>query len=83
MPVSAQPPLNSSRVDQAITNFAMVSLSGGKNVCTLPGILRLLCDWEQDHPDRTETIFAVLRNPDPQHLARVSRFDFTAPGCHT
>jgi len=83
MPVSAQPPLNSSRVDQAITDFGMVSLPGGKNVCTLPGILCLLRDREQDHPDRTEIIFAVLRNPDPQRLASVSRFDFTVPGCNT
>jgi len=61
----------------------VVSLSGGKNVCTLPGILCLPRDREQDHLDRTETIFAVLRNPDLQRLTRVSRFNFTAPGCNT
>ncbi|RLA35836.1 MAG: hypothetical protein DRR03_05120 [Gammaproteobacteria bacterium] len=81
--MSAQPPLNSGRVGQAITDFGMVSLSGGKNVCTLLGILRLLRDREQDHPNRTGTIFAVLRNPDPQRLASVSRFDFTVPGCNS
>ena len=39
-------------------------------------IKRMLSDWEQQHPGRTESIFSALRNVQAAHLADPALFDF-------
>ena len=41
-------------------------------------IKRMLGEWEQQHPGRTEAIFSALRNVEPAHLADTTLFDFAA-----
>jgi tRNA 2-thiocytidine biosynthesis protein TtcA len=39
-------------------------------------IKRMLNDWEQQYPGRTESIFSALRNVQAAHLADPALFDF-------
>jgi tRNA 2-thiocytidine biosynthesis protein TtcA len=39
-------------------------------------IKKMLADWEREYPGRTETIFASLRNVEPEHLADPALHDF-------
>ena len=41
-------------------------------------IKRMLAEWEQQHPGRTESIFSALRNVQAAHLADTTLFDFTS-----
>jgi tRNA 2-thiocytidine biosynthesis protein TtcA len=39
-------------------------------------VKRMLAEWEQQHPGRTESILTALRNVEPAHLADPALFDF-------
>ncbi len=39
-------------------------------------IKKMLSDWEQEFPGRSETILTALQNVAPSHLADINRFDF-------
>ena len=39
-------------------------------------VKKMLAAWEREHPGRTETIFAALRNVSTSHLADPAAFDF-------
>jgi tRNA 2-thiocytidine biosynthesis protein TtcA len=39
-------------------------------------VKQMLADWEREHPGRTETIFAAMRNVSASHLADAAAFDF-------
>ncbi|HEV7632346.1 MAG TPA: tRNA 2-thiocytidine(32) synthetase TtcA [Steroidobacteraceae bacterium] len=41
-------------------------------------IRKMLAEWEQAYPGRTESIFTALRNVEPAHLADTDLFDFHA-----
>jgi tRNA 2-thiocytidine biosynthesis protein TtcA len=41
-------------------------------------VKKMLLDWEQQFPGRTETIFSALRNVVPSHLADAKAFDFAS-----
>ena len=41
-------------------------------------VKRLLRQWEQEHPGRTDSIFAALRHVTPEHLADPRLHDFNA-----
>jgi tRNA(Ile)-lysidine synthase TilS/MesJ len=43
-------------------------------------VKKMLLDWEQQFPGRTETIFSALRNVVPSHLADTQAFNFAALG---
>jgi tRNA 2-thiocytidine biosynthesis protein TtcA len=39
-------------------------------------VKKMLAEWEQDHPGRTESLLTALRNVEPAHLADTRLFDF-------
>jgi tRNA 2-thiocytidine biosynthesis protein TtcA len=39
-------------------------------------VKKMLADWEREFPGRTETIFAALKNVEPEHLADTALHDF-------
>jgi hypothetical protein len=41
-------------------------------------VKKMLQDWEQQFPGRTETIFSALRNVVPSHLADTQAFNFAS-----
>jgi tRNA 2-thiocytidine biosynthesis protein TtcA len=41
-------------------------------------VKKMLQDWEQQFPGRTESIFSALRNVVPSHLADTKAFDFAS-----
>lgn len=51
-------------------------LCGSQDNMQRVAIKKMLADWEQAFPGRTETIFSALRNVEVQHLADPARFDF-------
>jgi tRNA 2-thiocytidine biosynthesis protein TtcA len=52
------------------------SLCGSQENLQRMEIKKMLRDWEQQYPGRTESIFSSLRNVVPSHLADPTRFDF-------
>ncbi len=54
------------------------SLCGSQENMQRVEIKKMLRDWEQRYPGRTEAIFSSLRSVTPSHLADPSAFDFAA-----
>jgi len=54
------------------------SLCGSQPNLERAAIKRMLGEWERHYPGRTETIFAALRNVQPEHLADARLTDFAA-----
>jgi tRNA 2-thiocytidine biosynthesis protein TtcA len=52
------------------------SLCGSQENMQRVEIKRMLREWEQRYPGRTESIFSSLRNVVPSHLADASAYDF-------
>lgn len=52
------------------------TLCGSQDNLQRVAVKKMLAQWEQDFPGRTETIFSALRNVDVETLADPSRFDF-------
>lgn len=55
------------------------SLCGSQENMQRMEIKKMLREWEQRYPGRTESIFSSLRNVVPSHLADPKAFDFTHP----
>lgn len=53
-------------------------LCGSQENLQRQNIKRMLHDWEQEYPGRTEKIFRALTNVAPSHLADTDLFDFRA-----
>src|ERR1700761_2497441 len=51
-------------------------LCGSQDNMQRVAIKKMLADWEQQFPGRTETIFSALRHVELDHLADTRRFDF-------
>jgi tRNA 2-thiocytidine biosynthesis protein TtcA len=51
-------------------------LCGSQQNLQRVAVKKMLTDWEQEYPGRTETIFSALRNATASHLADPSLFDF-------
>jgi tRNA 2-thiocytidine biosynthesis protein TtcA len=52
------------------------TLCGSQDNLQRVAVKKMLAQWEQDFPGRTETIFSALRNVDVETLADPNRFDF-------
>jgi tRNA 2-thiocytidine biosynthesis protein TtcA len=52
-------------------------LCGSQDNAQRKEVKRMLAEWEQQFPGRTESIFSALRNVQPAHLADPGVFDFT------
>lgn len=52
------------------------NLCGSQENLQRSAVKRMLAEWEQAHPGRTETIFAALRSVEPAHLADPRLHDF-------
>jgi tRNA 2-thiocytidine biosynthesis protein TtcA len=57
-------------------------LCGSQENLQRAAVKRLLAEWSRQYPGRTETIFAALRNVEPEHLADVELHDFAALDRH-
>ncbi len=59
-------------------NFPIIPcrLCGSQQNLQRVAVKKMLADWEQEYPGRTETIFSALRNATASHLADPSLFDF-------
>lgn len=51
-------------------------LCGSQDNMQRVAVKKMLRDWEQEFPGRTESIFSALRNVEPRHLADPRHFDF-------
>jgi tRNA 2-thiocytidine biosynthesis protein TtcA len=51
-------------------------LCGSQDNMQRVAVKKMLAQWEQDFPGRTETIFSAMRNVEVEHLADTARFDF-------
>jgi tRNA 2-thiocytidine biosynthesis protein TtcA len=51
-------------------------LCGSQDNLQRVAIKKMLAEWEQTYPGRTETILSALRNVQPAHLADPGAFDF-------
>jgi tRNA 2-thiocytidine biosynthesis protein TtcA len=51
-------------------------LCGSQDNMQRVAVKKMLAQWEQDFPGRTETIFSALRNVEAAHLADPALFDF-------
>jgi tRNA 2-thiocytidine biosynthesis protein TtcA len=51
-------------------------LCGSQDNMQRVAVKKMLAQWEQDYPGRTETIFSALRNVQAEHLADPALFDF-------
>lgn len=51
-------------------------LCGSQDNMQRVAVKKMLADWEQQFPGRTETIFSALRNVEPEHLADTQLVDF-------
>jgi len=51
-------------------------LCGSQDNMQRVAVKKMLRDWEQEFPGRTESIFSALRNVEPGHLADPRHFDF-------
>jgi len=60
-------------------NFPIIpcKLCGSQDNAQRKEVKRMLAEWEQQFPGRTESIFSALRNVEPAHLADPDVFDFT------
>jgi len=54
------------------------TLCGSQQHLQRVAVKKMLQQWEREHPGRTETIFAALRNVSASHLADPCAFDFAA-----
>lgn len=54
------------------------NLCGSQDNMQRVAVKKMLADWERDFPGRTETIFAALRNVEPEHLADTELHNFIA-----
>ena len=52
------------------------NLCGSQDHMQRVAVKKMLADWEREFPGRTETIFAALRNVEPEHLADTALHDF-------
>jgi tRNA 2-thiocytidine biosynthesis protein TtcA len=52
------------------------NLCGSQENLQRTAVKRMLAEWEQAHPGRTESIFTALRNVEPGALADPRLFDF-------
>jgi tRNA 2-thiocytidine biosynthesis protein TtcA len=59
-------------------NFPIIPcrLCGSQENLQRVAVKKMLADWEQEYPGRTETIFSALRNATASHLADPALFDF-------
>jgi tRNA 2-thiocytidine biosynthesis protein TtcA len=53
-------------------------LCGSQDNLQRVAVKKMLADWEQDFPGRTETIFSAMRSVATSHLADPAAFDFAA-----
>jgi tRNA 2-thiocytidine biosynthesis protein TtcA len=53
------------------------NLCGSQENMQRVAVKKMLADWEQQYPGRTESIFSAIRNVEVGHLADLARFDFT------
>jgi tRNA 2-thiocytidine biosynthesis protein TtcA len=51
-------------------------LCGSQDNAQRKEVKRMLAEWEQQYPGRTESIFSALRNVEAGHLADPRAFDF-------
>ena len=51
-------------------------LCGSQDNAQRKEVKRMLAEWEQQYPGRTESIFSALRNVEAAHLADPEVFDF-------
>ena len=56
------------------------NLCGSQENLQRSQIKQLLRSWEQEYPDRIESLFRSLQNVTPSHLADTSLFDFASLG---
>jgi tRNA 2-thiocytidine biosynthesis protein TtcA len=54
------------------------TLCGSQDNMQRVAVKKMLADWEQQYPGRTEAIFSAIRNVEVDHLADPRRFDFAA-----
>ena len=54
------------------------SLCGSQENMQRVEVKKMLREWEQQYPGRTETIFSSICNVVPSHLADHAQFDFAA-----
>lgn len=52
------------------------NLCGSQTNLQRQAIKSLLAEWEKQHPDRVETVFAAIQNVAPSQLADTTLFDF-------
>ncbi len=52
------------------------NLCGSQQNLQRQNVKKMLSDWEQEFPGRSETILTALQNVAPSHLADINRFDF-------
>lgn len=52
------------------------NLCGSQDHMQRVAVKKMLADWEREFPGRTETIFAALKNVEPEHLADTTLHDF-------
>lgn len=52
------------------------NLCGSQDHMQRVAVKKMLADWEREFPGRTETIFAALKNVEPEHLADTALHDF-------
>jgi tRNA 2-thiocytidine biosynthesis protein TtcA len=52
------------------------TLCGSQENMQRAAVKKMLADWEQQFPGRTEAIFSAIRNVEVDHLADPRRFDF-------
>src|ERR687885_2543063 len=72
--------------EQDIGNYAIAKqfpiipckLCGSQENLQRVQIKKLLQDWEQEYPGRTESLFNSLQNVSPSHLADTQLFDFAS-----
>jgi tRNA 2-thiocytidine biosynthesis protein TtcA len=52
------------------------NLCGSQENLQRAAVKKMLTEWEQEFPGRTESIFSAIRNVEPAHLADPEHFDF-------
>lgn len=59
------------------------NLCGSQETLQRKVVKQMLCDWERQHPGRTETIFRAMTDIRPSQLADATLFDFAALGARS